>query len=1111
MRKLYFLGFTVLFLYASTQTVATHYGHMIAHGDQGNPPPSIEATVDYCSTGSESADYEYIGNVFITGGVNNNTDNSTYSDFVSTNVANVFQGQFVKVVIEKGVSDWYSTDVAYVFADFNQDGDFNDPGELVGSKSGSASPYQITFMVPPTATLGNTRLRIKFGNTDPVGDAITDDPCQAIYSFGETEDYGLLITTPPSCIPPHGLAVLPNSSTEELISWEASGTNPSSGYIWEIRSYGDGGSGAGGLEATGTTAAGVLNATATGLTGGTNYFLWVRSDCGGGDLSIWEGPLQFLTTCDPTTVPFIQNFDAAVEPDLPPCLMTQDQNGATGWRMFFGGSPGAASDLASIRYEPSADTPADDWFFLQGLTLTGGKPYILRFKYKASDGPALVEDLEVKYGTSPNAAGMTTGVLFSQTGIANNIDSPFETAMITFTPPSTGVYYLGFHALSAAGQAFLYIDDIAVESCATPTNVKAHDVSSTSVEIDFTSPGSNFVIEYGPVGFAPGSDGSAGAGTVITNATSPVTITGLDAGTAYDIYVRQNCDGGTEFSQNAMTTTRTLCAPTTVPYMMDFESGTAPDVYPSCTSVWDVNGSSGPVQNSTGGQWIIGEGVSPDMYVSSTKTLRYIYDAVNTARGADDWFFLQGLDLTAGISYRLKFFYKGSNGPDVKEKLEVMYGNSAQPSAMTNLLYENNNINTAVANPWDSVHVDFTPTSTGTYYIGFHAKSDPDQAVLYLDDVSVRTTPVVDVGVSSIKEALPTCPADNFVMTANVVNYNPIPLNLATYPLTVTADITGAAATTLTANVNTGTIAPGATLQVLLPAFTFNDGVHNITFTVNNPNDSENGNDSYVTSVYVNPVPAAAILTPVDPQSCALISTQFAASSTDPVVTWSPAAGLFTDAAGTVPYVPGTNAYSVYANPVSATTYTVTSDAAGCANSSTVTVKPLALIANWPTKVCISDEIVALSATPAGGTWSGIGVSGNNFIPSATAVGSYPLTYRYTNSGGCMVSTTITAKVEDCPERARPLRDNAVILYPNPSNGQFNIRINSMLYNNLIMGVYTNSGLLVYNRKLTGLAYGRVVPIDLTNLPGGAYMVYFYYEGGNKTSDKVFPIIIGKK
>lgn len=1267
--------------YTATQTAATYYRRVTTCSGQSVPSTSllvgINAVADcYCETGSEDADFEYIGNVMITGGVNNNTDNTTYSNYVTTNVATVFQGQQVKVTIEKGVSDWYSTDIAYVFADFNQDGDFNDPGELVGSKGGATSPYVISFVVPPTATLGNTRLRIKFGDTFFFFDINTDDPCQTSYSYGETEDYGLLITVPPSCVPPSGLVALPASPSQELLSWNASSTNPSGGYIWEIRSFGDGGSGAAGLEATGTTAAGVTTATATGLTGGTTYFAWVRADCGGGDLSMWEGPVQFTTVCDPTTIPFFQNFDAAVEPDLPPCVIIQDQNEATSWKMWYGGSPAASSDPASIRYEWNADTPADDWFFLQGMTLTAGKTYTLSFKYKASDGPAYIENLEVKYGASPNVAGMTAGTLFTQTGIESNIDSPFETASVSFTPSATGVYYLGFHAFSDADMAFLYIDDIAVESCATPAEVKAYSTTPTTADVYFTSAGSNFVIEYGPVGFAPGIGATAGTGTVITGVTSPVSITGLTADTEYDIYVRQSCDGGSEFSLNAMTTVRTLCDATTVPYLIDFEDANTPDV-PGCTSTFDANGNSGTFWNDgTGGQWEVFDSQFGDpTFISGSKSLLYVYDPVNTNRPADDWFYTRGLNLTAGQSYRLKFYYKGAFGPDFFEKLEVKYGTIASPAGMsTGTLFTDDNILTNLDSDFDSVRVDFTPTSSGVYYLGFHAFSEADQGIIILEDISVRVTPIVDAGIPSIKETLPTCPTPNFVMTAKVVNYNLTPLNLATYPITVTASITGAATTTLTTNVSTGTIAPGDTLQVPLPAFTFNAGLHNIVFKVTNPNDSENANDAYSTSVYVNPTPIAAVFTPANPQSCALITTQFATAPPTPVelpavssgaisvavpdntpagitnsltvagvppgavvtgikvtlnmthtyisdmiinlkapngkilnlfngkggsgdnlvntvissasttaipnagapftntyrpdgangvgptgllsnvstfadlysigngdwtlglrdvfsgdlgvltswsititygfphpaVTWLPVTGLFTDAAGTIPYVAGTSAYSVYANPASETTYTVTSTAAGCTNSSTVTVKPLAVIANWPTKICISDELVALTASPVGGIWSGIGVSGNNFIPGATAVGTYPLTYRYTNASGCTASTTITAKVEDCPERIRLLRDDAVILFPNPNNGLFNIRINSVLYNNLIMRVYTNSGLLVQNRKLTGLAYGRVVPIDLTSLPSGAYMVQFYYEGGARTSDKTFPVIIGK-
>jgi hypothetical protein len=89
------------------------------------------------------------------------------------------------------------------------------------------------------------------------------------------------------------------------------------------------------------------------------------------------------------------------------------------------------------------------------------------------------------------------------------------------------------------------------------------------------------------------------------------------------------------------------------------------------------------------------------------------------------------------------------------------------------------------------------------------------------------------------------------------------------------------------------------------------------------------------------------------------------------------------------------------------------------------------------------------------------------------------------------------------------LRDNALLLYPNPNNGQFNIRVNSVLYNNLLMKVYSNGGILVRTQQIGGLAWSRVVPIDLTNLPGGVYMVKFYYDGGARTAEKTFKVIIG--
>ena len=197
-----------------------------------------------------------------------------------------------------------------------------------------------------------------------------------------------------------------------------------------------------------------------------------------------------------------------------------------------------------------------------------------------------------------------------------------------------------------------------------------------------------------------------------------------------------------------------------------------------------------------------------------------------------------------------------------------------------------------------------------------------------------------------------------------------------------------------------------------------------------------------------------------------------------------------------------TNQYRVI---ITNSCFTVTSNAA------TLTVNALPTVTTVPlaNRICISDSLVPLSATPVGGSWSGTGVSGFNFVPWATAPGTYTLTYSYTNTLGCTGTNTVTARVEDCPERIRLLRDDAVILYPNPNNGRFFIRMNSTIYNYLGMRVYTSHGALVRTQEFGGLVYNRVIPIDLTYLPADVYVVEFYYDDGVRTSQKAFKVIVG--
>jgi hypothetical protein len=91
-------------------------------------------------------------------------------------------------------------------------------------------------------------------------------------------------------------------------------------------------------------------------------------------------------------------------------------------------------------------------------------------------------------------------------------------------------------------------------------------------------------------------------------------------------------------------------------------------------------------------------------------------------------------------------------------------------------------------------------------------------------------------------------------------------------------------------------------------------------------------------------------------------------------------------------------------------------DANNCSNSATTTITVNALpTVTCPanvTGVCNNDAAFALSGgSPAGGTYSGPGVSGGNFDPAVAGAGVHTITYTYTDGNGCTSSCTYTISV----------------------------------------------------------------------------------------------------
>jgi hypothetical protein len=178
-----------------------------------------------------------------------------------------------------------------VYFDWNQNGSLTDAGEsyylgtIVNTVSGTRT---LDITIPPNAELGSTRMRvIKRFNTDPT------DPCQAGTGFGQAEDYTVNIVAP-SCFPPSNLSVQDITSNSATINWDAASPAPSIGYEYFVSSSSV--APTSGSTPTGSTAAGNTSANLI-LIPNSQYYVWVRSNCGTSDKSSWVGSLYFSNQC----------------------------------------------------------------------------------------------------------------------------------------------------------------------------------------------------------------------------------------------------------------------------------------------------------------------------------------------------------------------------------------------------------------------------------------------------------------------------------------------------------------------------------------------------------------------------------------------------------------------------------------------------------------------------------------------------------------------------------------------------------------------------------------------------------------------------------------------
>ena len=105
----------------------------------------------------------------------------------------------------------------------------------------------------------------------------------------------------------------------------------------------------------------------------------------------------------------------------------------------------------------------------------------------------------------------------------------------------------------------------------------------------------------------------------------------------------------------------------------------------------------------------------------------------NGTTAADDWIFTKCISMFAGTNYRLRFYYRAFNSA-FAEAMNVKIGTVASVAGMTTQLVDLPSITDTT---YPVSNTTFTVPASGTYYIGFHAKSAADADYLIIDDVSI--------------------------------------------------------------------------------------------------------------------------------------------------------------------------------------------------------------------------------------------------------------------------------------------------------------------------------------------------------------------------------------
>lgn len=357
------------------------------------------------------------------------------------------------------------------------------------------------------------------------------------------------VTDCPTCPAPSNLSATNILTATADLNWDAVGNAVSYSVEWGIQGFTPGT----GSEIGSSIGVVGLTTPATGLTTTTVYEFYVMTDCGAVDgSSVWAGPFSFLTACATLATPWTDDIEAHTPTTSLSNSLCWDATSVSTFNWNISGTNTPSSNTGPISansgtnffyIEASNGSVGDQATLISpNVDVTSLTLPMVRYYYHMTGAQIGSLDVEAWDGLAWNLIDNITGQ--QQTSQADS----WQMKEITL-PGYTGIIQIRFVATSGGTfEGDISLDDISIieaPTCPAPTSLIVLSSDLTSATFSWTNGGAEteWELEYGPVGFTPGTGIS-----IFTN-TNPETISSLAPNQLFEIYVNAVCTPGDSSTQ----------------------------------------------------------------------------------------------------------------------------------------------------------------------------------------------------------------------------------------------------------------------------------------------------------------------------------------------------------------------------------------------------------------------------------------------------------------------------------------------------------------------------------------------------------------------------------